>query len=120
MNIWEITEEALDTLNVPIAANVLIPASGTALPDLYLVYTLISSPPEQHADNDETLRSYRVQVSAYSRLGTAAIPNIDAAMLAAGFTRSGKRELPYSRETRHFGLAQDYIYLMNGDDDDGY
>jgi len=111
MSIWTVTAAALDTLGVPYAASAFIPASGSDLPDQYLVYTTVSSPSEQQADDGETLRSWRVQVSGYDRDGLANLPDIDAAMVAAGFAKSGKAEIPYNRETRHFGLAQDYIYL---------
>jgi hypothetical protein len=109
--IWERTATALTTLALPIAANRMIAASGQPLPDLYLVYQLITSPPEAHADNAEILRSYRMQVTAYSRSGLAGLPDIDAAMTAAGFMPSYKRELPYSETTRHYGLVQEYVYL---------
>jgi len=111
MTIWEITEDALDGLSTPVAANVFLTASTEALPDLYMVYTLVSSPPEQHADNLETLRSYRMQVNVYSRAGLVNLPDVDGAMVAAGFGRGPKREISYNQITRHFGLALEYIYL---------
>jgi hypothetical protein len=109
--IWEITEGALDGLGVALAANVYVTASGTALPDEFMVYSLVSSPPELHADDFEELRSYRMQVSYFNRAGLINMPDIDGAMTAAGFSRSSMRELPYSDKTRHFGVALDYIYL---------
>lgn len=111
MSIWEIVEEALDDLSAPMAANVYLTESGGELPDLYLVYSLVSSPPEQHADNAETLRSYRMQVNAYSRAGLTDLPDVDGAMTAAGFARGPMREIPYNQVTRHFGLALEYVYL---------
>lgn len=111
MTIWEIAKTALDTLGLPVAANVYLSATGDALPDTYLVYFLVSSPPLMHADDFEILRSYRVQVTAYSRTGLATLPDISAAMVAAGFSRSGQRELPYNQQTRHYALALDFIYI---------
>jgi len=111
MSIWERVKNALTGLGVPISANLHIEASGAELPDLFLVYFLVSSPPEQSADDHETLRSYRMQVSAYSRNGLTSLPNIDGAMVAAGFSRGPQRELPFNELTRHFGLALEYIYL---------
>jgi len=87
MSIWEVTAAALAGLGVPIAANVMISEASAALPDLYLVYFLVSAPPSLHADNAETLRTYRMQVSAYNRAGLASLPDVDGAMVAAGFTR---------------------------------
>ncbi len=109
--IWERTATALASLGVPTSANVLIVASEADRPDLYLVYNLVSNPPEQWADNRETMCSYRMQISIYSRSGLANLPNVDGAMTAAGFMRSDTREVPYSPETRHYGLALDYIYV---------
>jgi hypothetical protein len=65
----------------------------------------------QHADDAETHRRYRVQVSIYSRSGMVSLPDTDTAMTAAGFTKGPERQLPYDRGTRHFGLAKDYYYL---------
>ncbi len=111
MSIWERVIAALTGLGVPMAANVYVAASGQELPDLYLVYFLVSSPPEQHADDAETLRSYRIQVTVYKRAGLASLPDVDGAMVAAGFRRGPQRELPYNQLTRHFGLALEYVYL---------
>ena len=110
-SIWELTKTALDTLGVPVAANVYIAATNAELPDLYLVYFLVSSTPEQHADNVEKIRGNRVQVSAFTRTTLATLPDVSAAMVAAGFARGPTRELPYSQQTRHFGLAMDFIYV---------
>ena len=109
--IWELTKAALNGLGVPLAADVYIPASGVDFPDLYLVYFLVTSPREQSADDAETLRSYITQVSTYSRTGLVGLPDVAGAMIAAGFQRSAMRRLPYSFQTRHFGLAEDFVYL---------
>jgi hypothetical protein len=110
--VFERVSTALSGLNVPYANQVYIPATGSDLPDLFLVYTLITSGAEQHADNVEKLRSNQVQVSIYSRTGlVTGLPNVDAAMVAAGFQRAAKYQLPYSRETKHFGLALDFTEI---------
>jgi hypothetical protein len=109
VTIWEQVETALTPLNTPMAANRYIVATNAALPDLYIVYQLVSSPPEQHADNVERERSYRVQVTAWSRTGLVGLPNISGAMVAAGFMAGPKRELPYSETTRHFGLVMEFV-----------
>jgi hypothetical protein len=111
MTIWETVHDALAALNVPLAANTMIMASDNELPDLFLVYLMVSNPPELHADDAEIMRSYRVQVSTYSRSGLTGLPDVESAMLEAGFARAGARELPYSRATRHFGLAQDFVFM---------
>lgn len=94
------------------AANTYYAPSGTDLPDQYIVYQMITNPPEQHADDVESLTTYRMQVSLYSRSGPGTTQaSIEAAMLAAGFTRGPARELPYNEKTRHYGLAMDFFFL---------
>lgn len=106
--IFERTQTALETLaGVPVS---LAPRQGT-LPDLFVVHQLIYSPPEQHADDAETLRSYLVQVTVWSRSGLVSLPNVDGAMLAAGFIKRGQRQLPKDAESGHYGLATDFVYL---------
>jgi hypothetical protein len=112
MNIWERVKTALDTLGLPLAANVYLSATPEALPDTYLVFQVISDPGRLYANDTEQLRSYRVQVSIYSRSGIAAIPDqVETAMINAGFTRLPGLELPYNLQTRHFGYAMDFNYL---------
>ena len=110
-SIWEITRTALVGLNIPMAANQYLVPTGQQLPDQYIVYQLISSPPELSADNSEKYRSYRMQVTIWDRSGLAQLPDIAAAMVAAGFGRGPFRELPYVDSTRHYGLAMDFFYL---------
>lgn len=111
MTIWERVKSALASLNVPMAANVYVPATNVERPDLYLVYLLVTSPPLQHADNVEKLRDYTVQVSIYSRNGLTGLPAVESAMLAAGFRFEDQRELPYNQDTRHYGLAIDFNFV---------
>lgn len=111
MDIWSATSTALTGLGLPMAANQYLIATGADYPDAFLVYTLISDPPAQHAENVETLRRYRMQVSYFSRSGLSGMPGIEGAMIAAGFTRLPGRELPYNPETRHFGMALEFYFL---------
>ena len=111
MTIWERVKTALNGLGVPVAANVLIPATGAELPDTFVTYQLISQPEELSADNVETVTSYDVQVTVWSRAGLPGVAGLHAAMVAAGFRRSATRELDYQTETRHFGLAYNYIFV---------
>ncbi len=110
--IWEKTATALDVLGVLYAMNTYL----GDLPDEYLAYQLISGPAAQHADDDETAREFRMQVSIYSTEGLADLPDVDGAMKQAGFQVGGKRELPYDRDTGHFGLATDYLILMTSEE----
>lgn len=110
-SIWEITEDALDGLSVALAANVMIRETNEALPDNYIVYQVISSPPVQAANDVETLRYWRMQVTYYDRAGLINMPAIEAAMVTAGFSKSMFREIPYNQLTRHYGLAMEFIFL---------
>lgn len=109
IDVWELTRLALVGLGWPLNADQYLVATSTPLPDQYLVYQLISSPAEQFADNVEKQRSYRMQVSAYSRTGFAALPDIAGAMVAAGWTPGPIRSLPYNPSTRHYGLVMEFV-----------
>ena len=79
------------------------------LPDQYVVYQLIVSPAEQHADDQETERSNLVQVTIWSRTGLVSIPDVDTPMKAAGFIKSNERQLPQNPSTGHYGLAKEFV-----------
>jgi peptidase E len=108
--IFERVKSAMDTLS-PAVAHSLAPYKAATLPDTYIVYQLIDGSPEQHADNAETQRTYMMQVTTWSKAGLVNLPNVKAAMTAAGFQKSGERQLPQDQETGHYGLATDYVYL---------
>ena len=109
--IWARISTALAGLSQPKAAGVYIAATAAELPAEYLVYFLISAPPQQHADDTEKSRLQHVQISYFNRAGLAGMPAIAGAMTAAGFTRGPMRELPYNDQTRHFGLALEFWFL---------
>lgn len=109
MTIFERVKSALATLS-PAVPFALAPYKGT-LPDTFIVYQLISGTPEQEADNAETERSYTVQVTIWSKAGLVSLPDVDTAMIAAGFLKSDERQLPQDMATTHYGLAKDYVYL---------
>lgn len=110
--IFERVEDALTTLSpVPFGMDVFLQTGGAALPATYITYFLVDGTPEAHADNAETMRTYRVQVNIMSTSGLASLPDVDAAMLGQGFTRGPERALPKDRESGHYILAKDYFYL---------
>jgi hypothetical protein len=113
MTIFERVEAALNTLSpaVPWMYKQYLTASDAALPDTYLVYSLVSSPPEEHADDAETLRSYTVQVATYKVGSLVGAPNIAAVMVSAGFMQGNQRETSNYPDSTHFGLAQEFTYL---------
>jgi hypothetical protein len=108
--IFERVETALTTITPP-TPFALAPYIGSPLPDVYVVHQLITSPSELHADDEEEERSYLVQISIYSKTGLAALPDVDTAMLAAGFFKDDQRQLPKDPDSGHFGLAKDYVYF---------
>ncbi len=112
--VFEKVSDALDTLNptIPYALGQYLTSTGGDLPDVFIVYSEISGVPVQHADNVEKQRTFRIQLSLYSRTGLISLPDVDTAMIAQGFTRGPERQLPYDEGTRHFGLAKDYFYLQ--------
>lgn len=112
MSVFTATVSALSSLS-PSVPYALAPyqKTGGALPSVFITYQLISGDPQQHADNSETMRLYRVQVNICALDGFASLPNVDAAMLAAGFYKGAERQLPRDEQTGHFILAKDYIYL---------
>lgn len=113
MTIYEKAVSAISGLGLPYSESVYRVDTGQELPDKFLVLTLVSSTSEVAADNGEYARSYRVQISIFSRTGMQGLPDIDAAMVAAGFVRSSMRDLPYDTDTRHFGQGRDYVYLLD-------
>jgi len=108
VTIWERVYAALSGLGVPLAESVYVPASGEDWPDEYIVFLLVVGTPVQHGDDQEQGREQRVQVTTWKRNGLLGMANTHAAMLAAGFTLVEERELPYSRDTGHYGLSRDY------------
>lgn len=110
--IFEQVKTALDSLNPAVPYGMDVYLSMGELPDSYIEYKLISGVAAAHADNQETHRAYRIQVSIYARGGLVSLPNVDAAMLTYGFTKGPEHQIPYDETTRHFGLAKDYFYLQ--------
>jgi len=110
-NIFQITSTALGTITpaVTFAMDDLI-GTGT-LPDTYITYFLVDGVGVEHADNAESARVYRVQVNIMNKDGLASLPDVDTAMLAAGFAKGSERELQKDSTTSHYGLAKDYFYL---------
>jgi hypothetical protein len=114
-SVWERTATAIATLNVPYAASKLKVDSGESLPDLFLVFFLVSAPAILHADNEEKAREYKMQVNVFSRDGLINLPDVDGAMKAAGFKKGNMIEIPEDEETGHFGLGTEYVFSESED-----
>lgn len=109
--IFERVETALGTISPAVPFSMAPYKSASALPDQYMTHQLIVGTSEDHADNTETARSYLVQITIWSKTGLVSLPDVNTAMLAAGFQKSTERQLPQDRESGHWGLAKDYVYL---------
>lgn len=108
--IFERAETALNTLSgITNAMERMLMASGD-LPDIFLTYALVSSTPVLHLNDIEAGRNYVVQVSIFSRAGLVSLPNVDAAMLTAGFRRGDERALPRDTQSGHYHLAKDFNF----------
>ena len=108
--IFERVDDALTALS-PAVPYALAPYKSGTLPDTYIVYQLIISPTELHADDREKERSYSIQVTVWDVNGLVNLPDIDTVMSAAGFYKSDQRQLAQDPDTGHYGLATDYVYL---------
>lgn len=107
--IFERVETALGTIS-PAISFASAPYKG-ALPNAYVTHQLINSPAEQHADGEETERSYTMQLNFWDKTGIPSTTNVDAAMKAAGFHKSDVRQLPQDQQSHHYGLAVEYVYI---------
>jgi hypothetical protein len=109
--IFERVKTALDTLSpIPVALEPYRVTPGASLPDTYITYIEVSDVPVAHYDDQETARDYLVQVNIFKRGGLVALPDVDAPMLAAGFTKDQRRQLPADEQTGHYHVAIDYRY----------
>ncbi len=109
--IFERVSTALATLSPAIPYAMDVYETTTTLPDIFIAYHVIYSDARDHHDNAESLRGYLVQISTYSRADLVNLPNVDAAMRAAGFVKSTGRQIPKDSQSGHYGYAQDYFYL---------
>lgn len=107
--IFERVETALGTVS-PAVLFASAPYKGT-LPDAYITHQLINSPPEQHADGEETERSYTMQLNFWDKTNIPSTASVDAAMKAADFHKGNVRQLPQDPQTHHYGLAVEYVYF---------
>lgn len=107
--IFERVDDALESFS-PAVPYAMAPYKGD-LPDQFIVYQLLPSSAEQHADNEETERSYSIQVTIWDVNGLVSLPDVDTVMKAAGFTKGDQRQLPQDPDTGHYGLATDYLYI---------
>lgn len=107
--IFERVESALGTIS-PAVSFASAPYKGT-LPDAYITHQLINSPAEQHADNEETERSYTIQINFWDKANIPSTASVDAAMKAADFHKGDVRQLPQDPQTHHYGLAVEYVYF---------
>lgn len=111
--IYALVKTALSDLGVPVSAGIFRPADGANLPDTYICYFLITNTGEEYAEDGEISDLALIQVSVFTKAGLYQLPNVKAAMKAAGFTFEANRELDYSEQTGHYGMAFDFYYLLD-------
>jgi hypothetical protein len=97
---------------IPYAWDEYLTDSASSLPETFLVASDVTDMAMEHANDQETLRFYRIQVSAYSKNGLGALPDVKPAMLAAGFMKGNRVRLPFNPDSGHFGLATDWTILI--------
>lgn len=109
MTIFADINNALSTLSpaVPFAGGMYQGVAGV-LPDLYITYPLVIGTPIQHADDAETVRKNLVQISIFNRAGLESLPDVNTAMLAAGFMAGAVRMMPFDQQTGHFHLVLEF------------
>lgn len=110
INIYELTYDTLASLGYPVKEQGTL---GKELPETFVTYQLIDSPPTGHADNRATGVSYRMQITLYSTSPTikqGADAAFKAVMLPAKFMRVGGRDLPFDPKTGHYAYTCDYRY----------
>ena len=110
MTIWQKVKDALAGLGIKTANNRLTLKTGETWPDQYITFQVISAGPEEHVDDHETARSYLVQLNLWSRSGFESFPDVETAMLAAGFYFQAERDMDYDEKTGHYGHSKDYLY----------
>lgn len=111
MNIFLRMQSALSTLGIPCVANHNLLATAGDLPDVFAVYSLVSSMAQNHADDTEQNRFYRVQVAIYSNIGLGDLPDVETPMLAAGFMRGPERPAPEESNSNYFGIIKEFTFL---------
>ena len=106
---FKLVSTALTTLSgVEFAADANRSALSEPLPDLFIVYSRITSPIANYFDNKAQLRFVTMQLSIFSRDGLDDLPDTDTAMQNQGFSVSTETDLPYNDETRHYGVSREY------------
>ncbi len=110
MTIWQKVKDALAGLAIKTANNRLTLKTGETWPDQYITFQVPSAGPEKYIDDHETARSYLVQLNLWSRSGFESFPDVETAMLAAGFYFQAERDMDYNDNTGHYGQSKDFLF----------
>lgn len=113
MTIWARVKAALSGLGLPVGNIRLFLASDKPLPERYLTYQVIVAVPENHVDDKEVIRSYLVQINAWSKDGFERFPDVEGAMREAGFYYQASRDMAFEEKTGHYGQSMDFRYYEN-------
>lgn len=110
MTIWERINNALSGLGIPVGNIRLFLASKEPLPDQYVTFQVITAVPERFVDDGEVVRSYLVQINCWSRFGFQSFPDVEVAMVAAGFSFQASRDMKFEDDSGHYGHSMDFIF----------
>lgn len=110
-SIYKRISDALATLELPYQEQGTM--NKDTLPATFITYQLLTEDGVSYADNLPTANSTLVQLALYSTdpaIKQTAKATLTGAMRPAGFTRAGGRDLPFDKETGHYGYACDFRY----------
>lgn len=111
-NIYSIIYDTLSTLGYPIKEQGSY-SKDDILPETFITYQVIDSPNNSFADNKPTSITTRVQLAFYSLkpvLKQSANETFKSVMIPAGFLRASGRDLPFNKDTGHYGYTSDYNF----------
>jgi hypothetical protein len=109
--IWARVNSALSGLGVRTAnGRLILKTKNDPWPDQYITFQVIAAAPEEHVDDHEIGRAHLVQLNMWSRNGFESFPNVEDAMLTAGFLFQAERDMDYNENTGHYGQSKDFLY----------
>ena len=84
------------------------------LPETMITYQLVDDPDSSHYENIPTSKIPRFQVVLYTKnpaIKQSADKTLRSVLLPAGFMRASGRDLPFNKDTGHYGYVSDYRYF---------
>ena len=112
-NIYKKIYDTLITLGYPVREQGTY-GEDEVLPETMITYQLIDEPDSAHYENIPVGKIARFQVAFYSKDPTkkqSADSVLRSVLLPLGFLRVSGRDLPFNKETNHYGYTSDYRYF---------